>query len=318
MDSFIPEPLPSLLAGHFYMFIVSSIALLAELVTPLCSELLAVDLNHGVIYGDGSDPNHPCWPQLVARNLPARILQGLLALAALMIILTMILSWNRPSGVYSNPSSIAVMASLLHHPDVVDGFKALGNNPNFEEVMRITSEQTYKLAQYQAGSDGVKYGIVPVLQTTKAENRMSNAHPSVEDPESGVRTRAYGLQGRRRFWRRTGDVIVGFLMVGVLAVVAAYYKDRNSDGFNRFFNSQSFGPRFILVFTGGVIVSQWKRIERGKHLSPSSLSKPKIILNPKQKSVPSNLTAASTPAPPAPQPTQSSGPQPPLPGRRSL
>lgn len=263
MGSIVPEPVLALLSGHSYMLLVSTIAYLIEFVAPLSSEFLGVDVHGGCI----PDPSmahsqHPCPPRLVVHLIPARVLQALLCFIATLIVFTMILGWHRPSGVYSDPSSIAVMASLLHHPDVLQDFKRL--DASDKELEQAVNDQTYRLTHYQAEGEGMKYGIVPTVKVTMRDTGNRGAYSVVANPEGGVdiRSRHQGLFSRHLF-RTVGDISLAFLLIGILGVTLGYYFDSGNDGFNRFFNSNTFGPRFILAFAAGIVVSQWKRLEKG-------------------------------------------------------
>jgi hypothetical protein len=263
MGSIVPEPVLALLSGHSYMLLVSSIAFLIEFVAPISSEFLGVDVHNGCIPDPSmAQTQHPCPPRLVVRLIPARVLQGLLCLIAVLIIFTMFLSRHRQSGVYSDPSSIAVMASLLHHPDVLQDFKHLDSSD--KELEQAVNDQTYRLTYYQAEGEGMKYGILPTVKVIKQDTGNRGAYSVVANPEGGVdiRSRRQGLFTRHLF-RTVGDILLAFLLVGILGVTLGYYFDSGSDGFNRFFNSDTFGPRFILAFVGGIVVSQWKRLEKG-------------------------------------------------------
>jgi hypothetical protein len=264
MGSIVPEPVLALLSGHSYMLLVSAIAYLIELIAPLSSEFLGVDVHHGCTPdATMAQNNHPCPSRIVVRLVPARVLQGLLSLIAVFIIFTMFLSRHRPSGVYSDPSSIAVMASLLHHPDVLEDFKHL--DASNKELERAVKDQTYRLAHYQAEGEGMKYGIVPTIKVILPEAGNRGAYSVLSNPEGGVniRSRHHGLFTKHLF-RTVGDISLAILLLGIFGVTLGYYLDGNSDGFNIFFNSDTFGPRFILTFAGGIAVSQWKRLEKGQ------------------------------------------------------
>lgn len=266
MGSIVPEPILALLSSHSYMLLVSGIAYLIELVAPLSSELLAVDVHDGCTPGPDANSNHPCPPRLIVHLIPARLLQGLLCLIAAFIILTIYLSRHRPSGVYSDPSSIAVLASLLHHPEIVHDFRRLG--PSGSGLEQDLNEQTYKLAHYQAKGEGMKYGIVPVTNVAKYDAGSKGAYSAVENPEGGDKIMGQQHRFRRHMWRTLGDISLAILLLGSLGVTVAYYLDASDDGFNRFFNSRTFGPKFVVVFAAGIVVSQWKRLEKGKRLLP--------------------------------------------------
>jgi hypothetical protein len=282
MGSIVPEPVLALLSGHSYMLLVSTIAYLIEFVAPISSEFLGVDVHGGCI----PDPvmalsQHPCPPRIIVHLIPARVLQGLLCLIAVLIIFTIFLSRHRPSGVYSDPSSIAVMASLLHHPDVLQDFKRL--DASDKELEQAVNDQTYRLMHYQAEGEGMKYGIVPTVKVTKQDTGNSGAYSVVANSEGGVdiRSRRQGLFSSlfsRHLFRTLGDITLAFLLMGMLGVTVGYYFDGGNDGFNRFFNSDTFGPRFILAFAGGIVVSQWKRLEKGWCLCSLAYTFPNIPL----------------------------------------
>jgi hypothetical protein len=266
MGEIVPEPLLALFSGHSFMLLVSSITYIIDLVAPLSAEFLAVDVQHGCVHQPDADVNHPCPPRLIVRLLPARTLQAVLGLIAVLIILTLLLNIKRHSGVYSNPSSIAAVASLLHHPDTLEDFKELADADD-KEVDRVLSENRYRLAHYQAGYDGMKYGIVPVMKVEKHEvnNITKGTYSAVANPESGVQVlRHKRTFWQKHFWRTLGDVTQGFMLLGLFGVLLGFYFDGSDSGFNRFFLSQKFGPKFVLVFAAGLIVTQWRRLERGK------------------------------------------------------
>ncbi|KAK3613036.1 hypothetical protein LTR22_028337, partial [Elasticomyces elasticus] len=59
-----------------------------------------------------------------------------------------------------------------------------------------------------------------------------------------------------------GDCILALFTIGTFVVVLAYYLDTHDDGFNRFFNSNSFGPRFTLTSAGTILASRRKSVEQ--------------------------------------------------------
>jgi hypothetical protein len=61
---------------------------------------------------------------------------------------------------------------------------------------------------------------------------------------------------------QVADFVLLFVLVGTFAVIMAYYFDNSDDDYNRFFSSQTFGPRFILTGAGTVIASMWKTVEQ--------------------------------------------------------
>jgi len=58
------------------------------------------------------------------------------------------------------------------------------------------------------------------------------------------------------------DIGFGVCVFGLLAIIVAYYLDGGNNGFNRFFNSNTFGPRFILTAAAGLIGTMWNRTQK--------------------------------------------------------
>lgn len=273
MGTIIPEPIRAIANGHIYMFLVSSTAYLIDFLAPLSSELLMVDVKHGCIPPPNANPNHPCLPpRLVVHSLPARIIQGILGLVVISVFLIAILGWRRHSGVFANPSSIASMASLLHHPEVVQDMKNMQHMSDEELEIRL-KRQTWKLDYYSDEVTGtVRYGVIPGLRVTKAvtygatfSEPSYTAVPNTRGEANEFGFNNHGSGGRRHIWRTVGDAVLVVFLLGLFGVTLAYYLDGNNDGFNRFFNSEGFGPKFILVAGAGVVVMQWRRLERGTY-----------------------------------------------------
>ena len=250
----MPEPLRALISKHWYMVCMSTITILTELIPSLASSFLFVDVESC----HGSDS----LARLTAHSQSAQILQVLLTMTAVLIILAMLFSRKRLSGVYSNPSSIATMASLLHHPKVLDDFQKLGPWATEDDIASLVSDQIYKLGYYKPHGESMKYGIMPVVGSQpvtidrSSDIAVPNLNRSIKNP-----TKCQYL--RRNILQTLGDLILVTCSLAVLGVVVAYNQDTRADGFDQFMN-QKFGPRFVLVSAGGIIGMQWKRIERGK------------------------------------------------------
>jgi hypothetical protein len=59
------------------------------------------------------------------------------------------------------------------------------------------------------------------------------------------------------------DISLAFFVLGTTALIVAYYLATGSSGFNDFFNSNTFGPRFIMTMCGTIVVTLWKDLEYG-------------------------------------------------------
>lgn len=58
------------------------------------------------------------------------------------------------TGVYRDPSSIVSIASLMHHPQVLQDFRAFGDEIELKEMRRQLGDRRYKLDNYK-GLDGI-------------------------------------------------------------------------------------------------------------------------------------------------------------------
>jgi Protein of unknown function (DUF3433) len=249
-----PDPVLALTRRHYFVLWASLIYIVVGLLGPVSSEVIFLDTNYtNCPFVAVNDKVNPCWPpRLSIDPVIGRIVEGLLSYIAVMTLTIMVMIWRNRTGIYSDPSAIASVTSLVHHPEVVQDFRMISEEASTRDVLQILGQKTYKLGEYQR-SDGVwRYGIIPTVPgfTSYIGDKTAPKQPR---PKS-------------RRWRVLdfiGDALFLFALLALATVVVAYYKDGRDDGFNRFFNSRTFGPRFVLTGTGTLIALNWKRLERG-------------------------------------------------------
>jgi hypothetical protein len=231
-----PDPVTSLFKRRWLMFWTSIVYLIIGFLPSLASESLFRDTRYDCPNPDPAQPQNPCWPRLSVDPTTTRLLQGLLSFVAVMTLTIIYMISRSSTGISSDPSTIAFVASLIHHPDVLADFRRLGGQATDKDIVNSLGKKSYRLGNY-LGSDGVvRYGILPYNPTSLLDDNIEMTHTSNENKA-----------------RRTGTFkkFLNFLFVlfilGLLAVIIAYYKDGSNDGFNRFFNSNSFGPRFFMA-----------------------------------------------------------------------
>jgi hypothetical protein len=244
------EPIVAFFKGHWFILWTSLVYIVVTVLAPLSSELLYVDTNYGCA---NANPDatvvNKCFPRLAIDPVVARAVQGLLAYVAIMTLTIMVMMYRMRTGIYSDPSSIANVAALVHHPQVLNDFRGFSDDASIDDIRKYLGEKYYKLDQYQR-HDGVwRYGLVPLSTPRRLP-------PS----ESGVRS----PKRKWKFLDIIADSVFLFVLLGLLALIAAYFKDGSDDSFNRFFNSASFGARFIMTGTASIISLCWKRLERGE------------------------------------------------------
>ena len=248
----------SFIKGHWLVMLTSIVYSVVAILPSLASEGIFNDTNYGCSDPDPTRPENPCWPpQLTTDPVVARTAQGFLAIVAVITLIILIMIYRSPSGIYADPSSIAAVASLMHHPDVLDDFQNLNTDASRKDMKKQLRNKQYRLEGYQRQDGAWRYGIVPVTPNTPSIRSVRDLYPPA--------TRSsYGL--KERIQDTILNVLFAVLLLGVLGIVIAYFKDGSGSGFNRFFNSNSFGPKFLMTSLGSVISINWKRLDCGKQI----------------------------------------------------
>lgn len=250
------DPFKAMFSGHWLMLWTSVLYTVVGLMTPFASELLR--------FANYCDDNNTCGPELRVNLAVANILQGLLAFSAVMLISVWWLQRKHSSGIYSDPSSIASLASLLHNPEVVADFQKIRPGASKDEMLEATAGRRYRLDTYQALNGSERYGLVIHGGTTYDQEKAHEPFLTSSTSEDAFHSASHETNKKRHSIKRIiRDAVFGLVTVGILIIVAYYYKTGYNSGFERFMDSQSFGPRFLFSTVGILIHSQWKRLERG-------------------------------------------------------
>jgi Protein of unknown function (DUF3433) len=254
-NNLIPDPIIAVFKGHWHILWTSLVYLVVGFIAPLASELIYLDTKYTDCLTPQLDASNVCWPPRVTVDvLIARATQGVLAYVAIMTLALIIIRLRRPLTVFTDPSSIAGLASLLHHPETVADMRALSGDTSPAEVKQHLGLKMYKLSSYQSYNGVWRFGIVPTMPSPYPVN--------VVDPQPSFPSRR-----KTRSLGSIQDWVLGFVLLGLLGVIAAYYKDASDDPFNRFFNRDAFGPRFILTTIASLVSLGWKKVERGAFYS---------------------------------------------------
>jgi hypothetical protein len=83
------------------------------------------------------------------------------------------------------------------------------------------------------------------------------------------------LSGQRRSFisrLRVVDIILLVIVSGTFGVILSYYLVGGENACNRFFSSDTFGPRFVLTGAATIMAGKWRSVEQGKHLSPHRIA----------------------------------------------
>jgi len=251
--------------GRFWvMFWTAAIHSSTALLPPLASETLRTNTRNCPEGRGGFDPTktNPCFPELTANKVSLRIVQGYLVyVVCASLCLLLALRRRRTTGLYSDPSSIAGLAALVHNPQLLRDFRAASPHESAGSSKKRLGNNMYGLQLYESASGASRYGIVPLDNSGCRNNSIvedtisGSTHPS-ESPHK------YEKPRKEKVLELATDIGFGICLAGLLAVIIAYYLDAGDNGFNRFFNSNTFGPRFILTVAAGLIGTQWNRTRK--------------------------------------------------------
>ena len=266
-------------SGHWVLLFGTIAYISISVLPPLATETSTVVATaYCDLPGGGQQPCNAVW---VLNASVARGLEAILSLTAVLVFALIVLQWPRKSGIFSNPSSIATMASLLSHEETLNDFRHLDQSADGEQLSADSFGDHYTLSSYEVhpGSGLYRYGIVrttsslysdPYSLTTPTTNLdyasrthfspLPNSETSVTKPFLQNNTSAIRPFP---FTKRTvRDTTFLLTLLTLLAILIAYYFDGSSSSFNTWFNSDTFGPRFLLTSSAVIIDSHWKTLER--------------------------------------------------------
>ena len=161
--------------------------------------------------------------------------------------------------IYSDPSSIVGMASLLHHPGLIQDFESIPQDAKKKDIHHGLADKRYRLSSYQAFDGTERYGIVSGTRdpNTKTTTYFPNPQPISPFPTSSMSREKSST--RKQIAQNT---LFFLITIGLLGLIIAYHLNTADNGFERFMDAQSFGPRFILTVAGMLVKSGWSRLER--------------------------------------------------------
>ncbi|KAF1815032.1 hypothetical protein P152DRAFT_242929 [Eremomyces bilateralis CBS 781.70] len=281
----MPLSILSLFKGNWIMLSTSIAYTVVSLLPALASESIFLNTHY-----DCPIPNlehggvNPCWPpRLSAEPVIIRIIQSLLTFIAVMTLLIALLVKRAKTGLYNDSSTIASIASLAHHPSLLTDFRGLDPEATDRELDKQLGRRRYALRDYQTQEGTWRYGIVPIDESGR---------PTLI-PQSAYGQPLYGQHGQQSYYyqntpqytpvpiypsmdtpaftpvKRKSRVFQNFMdaafilfLLGCLGLIVAYFKEGSDSDFNRFFNSNRFGPRFVMTVVGTLIAGHWKRLHR--------------------------------------------------------
>ena len=257
------EPFIAMLSGHWLMLSVSLLYAMVGLLAPFASEMLKFYRSCEQIGEDAP----LCAAALWINASIARVIEGLLINICVLLIVVWFLLRGHASGIYSDPSSIASVCSLLHHPETIAEFQGLDQSASKAAAIRNLSGKRYRLGTYHDADGTERYGLI--TSGDYADDEVDNTYEPVAtvDLHNKPVSKYLGTSRHRhslrwRIFHLAKQTVLPIVTAATLILVVFYFKDSSDDGYNRFMNSQSFGPRFLITCLGIILQTQWNRLER--------------------------------------------------------
>jgi hypothetical protein len=260
-------PLMALVNHSWNLALVGGAYILASVLPALVSEAFVVNTNWDCAASvrTQSDVN-PCPPYLEV-NLPIlRAVQGVLALEAIALIFIIGHGLSRKTGLPSNPSSMATISCMIQSPALDHVMNAVSAESSIQTMRERLQGKRFRLAYYQADNGRTDYGVVPMTSSM----RPSLIHYDDSSQDNLLEENSF-LSGQRRSFishLRVVDIILLVIVSGTFGVILSYYLVGGDNAYNRFFSSDTFGPRFVLTGAATIMASIWRSVEQGKHASP--------------------------------------------------
>lgn len=232
------------------------------LMQPFSSEVVFLDTKYECPDPDFSKPN-PCWPPRISIDPGiTRALQALLALTALVCVVVITAVVFAPSPTLSgDPSSIAGIASLSHHPVLLHDFRAEKPDATSQHLKRSLPDRRYALQHYLTSDGQWKFGIVPVAAVEYGPVAGLAATSHIRRSQAGSKASSLTRIISLRDFAIT--LATAIICIALLGLIVAYYVDGSDSSFNRFFNSDTFGPRFVLTAMATMVSMGFSSLYQG-------------------------------------------------------
>lgn len=247
------ESFKNIFRQHWVMTLTTAVYVVATASMAVASETMTIRSGNNCTTPD--DPIH-CDLQWVIDVKIVRALEGLMGLVACMILLRIIFSWNRTSGVYSYPCTIASMAALLSNPAITDSFLRIDPEARSKDIAKSLSTNHYALRQFETSRGNVRYGLTQIAAPQTSHWWQSSSSQSAPAPNTEKRSKS----GRVR---SILEALLHALFLAIhLVLLGIFLFYRLSHNPTLFINKTHFGPRFLLTITTTLLSIQWARLER--------------------------------------------------------
>ncbi|KAJ9664012.1 hypothetical protein H2198_000515 [Neophaeococcomyces mojaviensis] len=233
--------------------------ILITVAAPLASASMSVRPMDSCFISDEWRKCDPVW--IVNLNF-IRVLEVLLVTCIALTCLQLYCSWHYHAGVPSNPTSIVSLAVMLNYDPLVQDLQSVDCNANEEQLSTILKPYHYWLTNHNPSREETRYGLVHLPNAAPPEPPANTLIERFNATVSAWTERLTHSSLPRHTQVLMTDLVHTITMLLLLALLTTYRSDLADNAFNRFFASNTFAPKMVMVILGSLIDIQWKNFER--------------------------------------------------------
>ncbi|KAL6247992.1 hypothetical protein RBB50_005340 [Rhinocladiella similis] len=264
---------------HWVMFLTTVLSILFSVQASIASEAMTVQAGASCNTKNGRKLCDPVW---VIDLAVVRSLQTTLVLSGILVAALLLLNWNRTSGLFSYPCSIASMAWLLSNSeDLASTLRNIEPNAKIHDVETKLKHKllTFKEAQSRASEDVVSVFVRDKEQPDKSSNGEESSRDLGSDVQAAASAGSIPSSWLARIpWGTAQIFIVTLLHVALFGVILSFVLSGNdiyainllgSDHNKhltavkwKFLDGTRFGPRFFMTILISFLFNPfWEMVE---------------------------------------------------------
>lgn len=223
-------------------------------VIPFASDAIFFDTNYGCANPNPATPANPCWPpRMTANTWVIRLLQGFLSVTAAVAVALMALWFKKPHGASNDPTSIAAVAAIASHPDILRDFSCPAEATS-EELRISLRGKRYQLGEYHSADGTLRYGMVPAPTSSSDVQLVAAKTPTKFGSMFNASWKTSAL---------TKDVIYLSYLLAILGITSAYLRDIEKSPIAKMFEHSSVGRRLVFAVLAAIASVYFSVLERG-------------------------------------------------------
>ncbi|KAK5329094.1 hypothetical protein LTR70_000930 [Exophiala xenobiotica] len=247
--------------GNLIPLVAGFSFVLLQIGTPLATIPMTVE-SADICMIDGQERR--CDPRWVVNTALLRSVEAIAAACMLSIVVIAILIRRQKSGISSDPSSLASVATLLNHEHLLHDIQSVDPNSKHEAFEKAFDQHACWIG-YHRNSEGLaRYGIVGSQapngstghRTLLARGQDYQAVNNPAQSSSQVKSSSDSV------WFLVTDILGLLVPLTLFAIIVAFWFDTRNDVLNEFFNSTTRWPKLVLVSLATISALLTSSIER--------------------------------------------------------